>query len=311
MRQHQKGKRSIAALVAWAAAIFTSAAAAAPQPIILEPRTFPESVTSTRDGTLLIGSTEKGGVYRVVRGVGPVEMWVQADSTNGIGTVFGVLADEAAGLLWLCSNDLARAGKPPSIKAFDLKTGAYRTSHELPGGGMCNDMAVDRAGTLYATDMGGRILRMTKGAARLEPWISDPVLRTADGIVVTRDGRVLVNTFGSGKLYAVRPARDGAAGPLAEIRPSRPLAQPDGMRLGPDGSIYLVEGAGKADRLVLSGDTAQVTTLAEGLDGPAGITLIGRTPWVVEGKAAYRMNPTLRDKDPGAFRIIPIAGAAK
>lgn len=292
-------------ILVWA----TAATAALAQParsVALDPLTFPESLTSTADGTLLIGSTEQGGVYRAAPGATRAELWIRADAANGIAAVFGVLADDRAGLLWLCSNDLARTGKPPAIKAFDLRTGAFRKSYPLPGGGMCNDMALDHEGTLYATEMGGRILRLTKGAESLESWAEDPTLKSADGIVVLRDGRVLVNTFGPGKLFAIKRAADGSAGAPIEIRPSRSLVQPDGMRLGPGGGIFLVEGNGKAARVKLTGDTAEIITIAEKLDGPTGITFVGNTPWVSEGKVAYRMDPALRGKDPGPFNVVAL-----
>ncbi|HWJ70213.1 MAG TPA: SMP-30/gluconolactonase/LRE family protein [Sphingobium sp.] len=288
----------------------SAAIAQPPHAVDLEPLTFPESVTSTADGTLLIGSTEKNGVYRAAPGAPRAALWIRPDSANGLAMVFGVLADEPAGRLWLCTNDLAGTGKATAIKAFDLLSGAFVKSYDLPGGGMCNDMAVDPDGTLYATDMAGRILRLTRGGSALEDWIRDEALTSADGIVVTPDRRILVNTFASGKLYAITPAADGRAGALTTITTPRPLVRPDGMRVGPDGVIYLVEGDGKASRLTLSGDTAELTTIADGLEGPTGITLIGTTPWVVEGKSAYRMDPALRGKDPGPFRVMPLTGKA-
>jgi len=290
----------------------SAAIAQPPRPVDLEPLTFPESVTSTADGTLLIGSTEKSGVYRAAPGASHADLWIRADSANGLATVFGVLADEAAGVLWVCTNDLAGTGKTPGIKAFDLHSGAFVRSYALPGSaGICNDMAVDPAGTLYVTDMSGRILRLAKGGRALESWIEDAALNSADGIVVTPDHRIFVNTFGPGKLFAITPAADGSAGALTEIATPRPLVRPDGMRVGADGAIYLVEGDGKASRVTLSGDKAELITIAEGLDGPTGITLIGTTPWVVEGKVAYRMDPALRGKDPGPFRVIPLTVSAR
>ena len=45
----------------------TAGAAAAPSTITIGERLFPESVTSTRDGTLFVGSIVEGGIRRAAR----------------------------------------------------------------------------------------------------------------------------------------------------------------------------------------------------------------------------------------------------
>jgi hypothetical protein len=46
--------------------------------------------------------------------------------------------------------------------------------------------------------------------------------------------------------------------------------------------------------------------LRDGLNSSPGITLIGNTVYVVEGKIQYLFNPDLRGKDPGPFKAIAI-----
>jgi hypothetical protein len=110
-------------------------------------KSFPESVTSTKDGTLYVGSFNEGGVIKVAPG-GKWEQLVKPGA-NGSRSTLGVLADEKSGTLYVCSNDLSGLGvKGPSdakgsvLKTFDLKTGADKGSFALgEGASLCNDIA--------------------------------------------------------------------------------------------------------------------------------------------------------------------------
>ncbi|HEY1735289.1 MAG TPA: hypothetical protein VGG12_01455, partial [Methylovirgula sp.] len=64
---------------------------------------FPESVTSTPDGTLFASSISDGGVVRIKPGA-PPEIFIKPGAF-GTRSTFGVHADAKAGLLWVCSND--------------------------------------------------------------------------------------------------------------------------------------------------------------------------------------------------------------
>ena len=87
-------------------------------------RVYPESIASTSDGALYVGSLASGGVARIKDG--NVEQWI-APGAYGTRSTFGVLADETAGVLWVCSNDVSGLGVPgpgaaqgSNLKAFDL-----------------------------------------------------------------------------------------------------------------------------------------------------------------------------------------------
>ena len=69
-------------------------------------RLFPESITSDAAGNIYVGSNP-GIVFRALRGSDRAVPWIVPDAANGLATVFGVLADEKRGLLWLCSNKMA------------------------------------------------------------------------------------------------------------------------------------------------------------------------------------------------------------
>src|SRR5580765_8557628 len=138
-------------------------------------RIFPESLTSTKNGDIYFGSLGLDSVYRASSKSSQATTWIQPKS-NGLTTVLGVLADEKAGVLWVCASASGgRNGAPTvgetALKAFNLKNASFKASYPFPGNGLCNDIAVARDGTVYATDtVQGRVLRLKKGAAALDVW---------------------------------------------------------------------------------------------------------------------------------------------
>src|SRR5215475_13059773 len=122
-------------------------------PLGVPDKSFPESVTSTRDGTLYVGSFNNGGVTKVSPD-GKTEQLVKPGA-EGSRSTLGVLAHEASGTLYVCSNDMSAMGvagpgdaKGAALKTFDLKTGAPKGSFALPEGkSLCNDIVVGSDGT--------------------------------------------------------------------------------------------------------------------------------------------------------------------
>src|SRR5580698_2970486 len=102
-----------------------SACAAPPVTEITLPgtRLYTESITSTKDGTLILGSLGKGNVSRIAHGTTNVEEWIKPGA-NGLNAVFGVYADENHKTLWVCSDKTDDGVGDPAVKAFDLKTAA-------------------------------------------------------------------------------------------------------------------------------------------------------------------------------------------
>lgn len=121
-----------------AAAILLAASVYAAQPLteITLPgtRIFPESITSTSDGTLIVGSLGHGNVLRIAPGTAQVEEWIKP-GTGGLNQVLGVYADQEGKTLWVCPNNLQNKGEATSAMAFDLKTGAVKGTYVLPGDG--------------------------------------------------------------------------------------------------------------------------------------------------------------------------------
>lgn len=294
-------------------------AVAAPDSIALPGQgTYPESITSTSDGTLYVSSFSDGGIIRVKPGAAEGEVWIKPGAFETRST-FGLLADEKTNTLWACSNDISAIGvKGPSdikgsaLKAFDLKTGEGKLSAPLEGTpAMCNDMAIAPDGTVYVTNtLNPQILRLKPGAKTLEVWKTDPLFELEpkeaglDGIAFDKDGNLFVNTFSKAKLFRIE-VKNGEAGKVTALAPSQPVAFADGIRPNGDGSFLMVEGSGKLDRITLEGDKAKVETLKDGFKGGlTGVTRVGDKAYVTEGQLALITDPSKKGTEPQRpFRV--------
>ena len=273
---------------------------------------FPESVTSTRDGTLYFGSLGLDSVYRAAPSSVKASAWI-LPKTNGLQTVLGVFADEAAGTLWVCASATGGRGAPAvgetAVKAFSLKDASFKASYVFPGGGgICNDIAVAKDATVYVTDTtGARVLRLKKGAKALDVWAADAALLGAvDGIALLADGAVYVNSVGQGTLLRIPVKADGSSGPIVKLETSQKLTSPDGMRSVGSKTLLLVEGAGRLDEVTINGDKAEIKVLKDGMTGPTAVTLAGGMAYVSEARLNFRNDPKLVAQDPGPFRAVGI-----
>jgi streptogramin lyase len=293
------------------------AALAETAPVGLPDKSFPESVTSTSDGALYVGSFNLGGVTKIAPGGKPEQL--VKPGAGGSRSTLGVLADEKSGTLYVCSNDLSGAGvagpgdtKGAWLKTFDLKSGAPKGSFALSEPkSFCNDIVVGSDGTAYVSDSGAPIVHALKpGGTALTPFATDPQLSPAkdgvglDGIAIGADGNIYLTTFIPAKLFRVA-VTDGKAGAVTELKPSRPLDHADAMRAFGNG-LLLIEGNGKLDKVTVKGDQAEIDTIKDGFTGPVSVTQLGDTGWVAEGKLSYIIGPD-RGKDPGPFVLTPVA----
>lgn len=280
-------------------------------------RAFPESLSSSDDGTLYVGGLTTGGVLRIKVGSTP-EQWIKPGA-YGTRSIFGVLVDEASKTLWTCSNDVSAAGisgpgdVPGSyLKGFDLATGEGKVSAKLPGAKtLCNDIAIGPDGAPYVTNtFAPEILRLDAAKQQLDVWVSDPLLvppdggAGLDGIAFDRDGNLIVDTYNKSELFRI-DAKDGKAGKVTKLTPSRALVLADGIRRNGDGFL-IVEGGGRLDRMVVEGDKATVTTLKDGMIMPTAVTSVGTTAWVADGQIGFAFAP--RSGQPHLpFKIYPVA----
>jgi sugar lactone lactonase YvrE len=297
---------------ALAAALSTAAAAAPRGDIRLDAaHVFPESLSSTADGTVYVGSIW-GVVFRAKPGAAMAEPWVQPE---GVLSILGVLADPAHGTLWLCSTPNSLRTPPAAgtsaLMALDLKTGKPKGAWPLPApASACNDITIARDGTAYASDTpNGRIFTLKRGAKALELFAEDARLKGIDGIVFSGDGTLYANIVTKGQLVRIDRGPDGRFSGVTELKLSQPVAGPDGFRLISGNRFLLAEGnGGRIDEATIEGDQATIKVLKEGLASPPGVTAVGRTAYAIEGKIGYLIDPKLKGQEPGPFfvRAIPL-----
>ena len=316
----QGGSKVITRIAAAVASFLfaTGAAAASSRPavdvVIDDTGVYPESVTSMSDGTLINGSV-KGIVYRAQGTATKAIPWIRSTPGNGMLSVLGVLADEKAKTLWLCSAAMPvpgappAAGKPSALMAFDLTSGKQKGVYPLPAPqSACNDVTLDKAGTAYASDTpNGRIFKLAKGAKALELYAQDEKLKGIDGIVFGGDGTLYANIVTRGALVRIDRKADQSFAGITELTLSEPVKGPDGFRLISGNRFVLAEGtSGRIDEVTIEGDKAQIKVLREGLISPPGVTVVGSTVFAIEGKISYLMDPKLRGQDPGVFTAYAI-----
>jgi sugar lactone lactonase YvrE len=295
---------------AFALAALTLPALAATDVVVDAPMAFPESLTSTPNGTIYIGSINRGEVYRALPGAKRATTWISKQAGN-FGIVLGVLADAPHGTLYVCDDN----GDHAYLKTFSLKSAALMKTYEFPGGGFCNDIALKGPSAnkdAYVTDTkNGRVLKLASGSDALTVWYvndkSDPSL---DGLVWQGD-TLYTNTYNGNHVIAVSMEADGSAGPGANLTTSMDIFQPDGMRLSSDGKILMVEGRGKdgngrLDEVTVSGNTAIIRVIKDHYMLPTAVTTVGSTAYVLEAKLNYQRDPALKGKDPGTFTAYAV-----
>jgi len=259
---------------------------------------FPESITSTKDGTIIIGSFGTNSIWRVPAGGSTAAKWIDV---SGAGPLLGVLADEKSGRLLVC-----KAG----VRTFDLKTGAPRETLTIPTTNpFCNDLAVRNDGSIFVADTNGaKIFMFEKGKTEAVQIASDPLLAGADGLAFLSDSNKLyVNSVTTSKLLRLDLDKNGKATKITDLKLSRPLQGPDGMRPIDGKRLIVAEGAGRTAMAVPNGDNVEITTLKDGgmEGGTPGVTVTKGMGWTIEGKLRQRdaNNP---DADKGPFRLFPV-----
>lgn len=270
-------------------------------------RLFPESITSDSGGNLYIGSNP-GIIFRALAGAAVATPWITPDADNGLQTVFGVLADDLRGLVWVCSNPATGSGGSPAIKSFALTDGSFVASYPFPadsGPAMCNDMAVAPNGDLYASEtLGGRIMLLRNGAEAFEVWATDPEFASLDGISFGPDGALFANAIQRNTLLQIHRDVDGNFSCVEVLETSQPMDAPDGLR--PLDANRMLQSEGNAGTITVltftEGEPVQIDVIAEGIDYASSVTFASGRAWYPEGKLGFLFGPNAGE-DPGPFII--------
>ena len=263
--------------------------------------TFPEGVAVSSNGTFYIGSMQEGSISRALPGTNKAEPFIEAGA-NGLVSVIGVYVDESDNTLWACSSDAGHLGygvsnlmgtNPPAVKSFDLTTGEAKGSFILPGGGFCNDLTMDKNGTLYVTDSWSpRILTLTRSATKLTQWINDENLGadqwSLNGIDVDNSlDLIYVVNINTGSLWQIPIEANGTAGVPIEITLSSELRRPDGLKLIGPNTLAAAEGASGGMSIITVNQIdhkGDVRRISDGLDGIATFAYHQGSAWVVEAQ---------------------------
>jgi hypothetical protein len=263
------------------------AAASTAATVTVPAKSAPESITIAPNGDLILGSTGSTKIYRTKKGSDKAEVFIDVGAEGAV-YFLGVLADAPTNTLWACQiYPSATEGQERSaLRAFDLKTGAAKFRWELPGStNLCNDFVVGPDKALYISDtFGAKIWRLKPGATVPEVFSDDRTLLGIDGITFIGD-TLYENNVIFNKLYRVPVDASGKAGKPVDIWLNKPIKGPDAMRAA-NGKLFLSENdAGKIDMVSVSGETASITVLKEGLKTPTAIEPAGGALWYNELEA--------------------------
>jgi sugar lactone lactonase YvrE len=276
---------------------------------IMDTQVFPESITSTSDGTVYAGSV-KGNVYRAMPGSTEAHPWIRHSDENGILIILGVLADEITNTLWLCSAPNffgpERSQGVTSLMAFDLSTAAQKGNYPFPEGGTCNDISIAQDGTVLATDTpGGRILALDPGSDSLRVFGQSDLLRGIDGIAFSGDWTLYVNNVQTQEIFRVDVTPQNMMGELTSLQISHELGGPDSMRLIEGNRFLQAESTlGRLSVVTIEGDVATLTIIDDEVQSSPGATVVGDTAYVIESNIQYLFNPELRGQEPEAFMLL-------
>jgi hypothetical protein len=227
-------------------------------------------------------------VYRLKAGSTVAEKFIDVSSEGANTSFLGVLADASTNTLWTCQltpvPDTRPAARKSVLRSFDLATGAPKIRWALPGDNTtCNDFVIGPDKALYVTDTAnGKIFKMAAGASTADLFLEGRTLSGIDGITFL-DGVLYFNNVFFNKLYRVPvDAATGKPGNPVDIWMDQPVKGPDGMRAA-NGKLFVAEnGSGIVSAMTISGDTAHVVVLKDGLKTPTGIEPAGNTLWFTE-----------------------------
>jgi hypothetical protein len=92
------GRKIASSAASWAISLtaFAAIAQAASPVTVADTRVFPESISATSDGTLLIAGSEKGIIYKAAPGGTIAQAWISREQAGFEGFLLGIYADDRA-----------------------------------------------------------------------------------------------------------------------------------------------------------------------------------------------------------------------
>jgi sugar lactone lactonase YvrE len=279
------------------------------------PDFYPEGVAVATDGTLFAGSLGTGKVMRLRPRQDTLD---ELSPAGAIANAVGMVVDEGSAILWVCDGSVA-AGMS-SLVGLALADGRIVARHAFPAGPKtCNDVALDPAGNVYATDSASpRIVEVAATRKRedspAEVWATDPTWAVQpgqfglNGIIVVR-GSLFVTHSQLNAIYELPIAANGASGPVRKLALDRVPNGLDGLEVAADGNLIFVEfNAQSLTHLRLDGNgNGALSVLASNLKGPTTFALFAGSAWVSEGQVAKLFDPSLGPPSlPFRVRRVPL-----
>ncbi|MBF5042196.1 hypothetical protein FGE12_07290 [Aggregicoccus sp. 17bor-14] len=273
---------------------------------------YPEGMAVSSDGTFYVGSVGTGAIARVPPHALGAVPFVEGKAAFG---VYGMEVDAAHNTLWACTYDdnLAPA-QPAYLTGYSLATGMQVASFKLPGdNGGCNDVALDPAGNVYATDsFANAIVRLPLGGSALQTWSTSALYEVEPGNFsltgIAYDGAqgLYVVNYTTNKLIHVPIQADGSAGTAVDVPVTPALDGPDGLELVDTHTLLAVENpAGQASLVRLADGKGAKAVLANGYTEPTAAAVYQGSAWVLEGQLSYLFGAPGRPSLP--FRAYRVA----
>lgn len=272
---------------------------------------YPEGIAAGADGKLFVSSLTRGEILRISPATGAAEIFTKGNAD--LMSSLGLRVSHDGTRIYACSSDPSglHGGRGSELVAFESATGEVVGRYLFPGGGLCNDLTELADGTILATDsFAPRILALTPAANTLVEWVRDARFEgegfNLNGIAAL-GSRVYAVKYNNGELFAFTDWEKGTP-TIVTVALDRPLAGPDGLIAYGDGLLVVEGNAGSLSRIALDPRTRSgvVSVIADGLDSPTTVAVVGVEAFVVQGQLDhfFGMDPS----PPGPFLLarIPI-----
>lgn len=284
---------------------------------------YPNGITAAPDGTLFVGSVTSGDIVAIdARESEPVARVVFRETPDRFaGTALRF--DPLTNLLWVASPDFLghevdgkRVRRPHRIAVVDPSRGNVLWSAAMPDGGFGNDIALDGKGGVFVTDsFRDEIWHLSGPGSSFRSITDDPAFEPGDlgpaGITPLAESELVVGLFSAGELFRVDLSADENEAVVKRLELERPVENPDGLAVGPDGRLLVLEGAVESGNgKLLSVDLTQtapldVDVLADGIASPLNLSVLpdGRIA-VTEGKIRHLMIDDASLEKPSKFSVL-------
>lgn len=282
---------------------------------------YPNGITNSSDRTIYVGSITNGEILRITPN-GKIETFFSG--SDEIFAVTSLRLDRQRGILWGASPDFLGVRNADGkitrrshrIFALDVSSAKVLRVISMPDRGFGNDLVLDANGGVYITDsFRPRIHYLASPTSQLQTWAENDQFRSSQiglgGIAIAPNGVLIVGMFSDGKLLRVTPQALKPA-KVEAILLTRSLENPDGMQFASDGSLLITEGSidsgnGRLLRIrnILTSELQPkaIEVLAEGLESPVNLTLVGGDIFVTESRIRHRLIVGKENDIPDRFFI--------